>query len=203
MIPKARASMAEPRSPLEPSWRPGRHGNRAGGIGVTLRETRPGSIVEVAAWPDNHAQVALAIGTVIGLELRTSPQSGVAADLQAAFGVGPGRFLVIDQREGLLERLAAQIGIEDGTVCDLSHGRTALRIAGSRAEWVLAKLFAVDFSEPAFSLGEGRSTAHHDIATAVQRTGAQQFDLYVPRSFARSFWHAITRAAEEVGYEVI
>ena len=46
------------------------------------------------------------------------------------------------------------------------------------------------------------STAHHDIFALIQRSGADQFDLYVFRSFARSFWTALCHASEEVGYEV-
>ena len=75
---------------------------------------------------------------------------------------------------------------------DLSHGRTAIRISGPKAEWVLAKFFAIDFSLPAFPVGSGVSTVHHDIFAQIQRTGANQFDLNVFRSFARSFW---TRSA--------
>ena len=64
------------------------------------------------------------------------------------------------------------------------------------------KFFAIDFALPAFPEGAGRSTAHHDIFAQIQRTGPQQFDLYVFRSFARSFWTALCHASEEVGYEV-
>ena len=85
---------------------------------------------------------------------------------------------------------------------DLSHGRTAIRIAGPKAEWVLAKFFAIDFSLPAFPVGSGLSTVHHDIFAQIQRTGADQFDVYVFRSFARSFWNSLCHASEEVGYEV-
>ena len=67
---------------------------------------------------------------------------------------------------------------------------------------MLAQFFAIDFSLPAFPEGAGRSTAHHDIFAQIQRTGAEQFDLYVFRSFARSFWTALCHASEEVGYEV-
>ena len=42
--------MVEPLSPLAPVWKPGSHGNFADGVGVVLSETRPGSIVEAAAW---------------------------------------------------------------------------------------------------------------------------------------------------------
>lgn len=89
-----------------------------------------------------------------------------------------------------------------GAVTDLSHGRTAIRVAGPKSEWVLAKLFAVDLSAKSFPVGAGLSTKHHEIFAQIQRTGADQFDLYVFRSFARSFWHTLTRASEEVGYQV-
>ena len=85
---------------------------------------------------------------------------------------------------------------------DLTHGRTALRISGPKAEWVLSKLYAIDFSPGAFAVGTGLSTAHHSIFTQIYRRDAQTFDLFVFRSFARSFWHTLQRAAEETGYEV-
>ena len=78
-----------------------------------------------------------------------------------------------------------------------------LRIAGPRAEWVLSKLFALDFAPDAFPVEAGRATAHHDIFVQLQRTREDAFDLYVFRSFARSFWHSLCHAAEEVGYEVV
>jgi heterotetrameric sarcosine oxidase gamma subunit len=67
---------------------------------------------------------------------------------------------------------------------------------------VLAKLFAIDFALPAFPIGAGRSTTHHDVFAQIQRTGADAFDLYVFRSFARSFWTVLCHAAEETGYDV-
>jgi heterotetrameric sarcosine oxidase gamma subunit len=33
---------------------------------------------------------------------------------------------------------------------------------------VLAKFFAIDFALPAFPVGAGRSTAHHDIFAQIQ-----------------------------------
>lgn len=66
----------------------------------------------------------------------------------------------------------------------------------------MAKLFALDFALQSFPLGAGRATLHHDIHAMVQRVGDDAFDVYVFRSFARSFWKALCHAAEEVGYEV-
>lgn len=195
--------MAEMVSPLGAAYRPGLHGDISAGAGVVLSEPQPGSIVQVAAWPGQERELLGAIRKSTGLALPDGAGGGVVKKTSAAFGFAPGRFLVVDDNEGLAGRLAESVGRDLGTVTDLSHGRTALRIAGPKAEWVLQKFFAVDFSLPALPVGSGVSTMHHDMFAMVQRTGTSQFDLYVFRSFARAFWTALGHASEEVGYEVL
>lgn len=194
--------MVDRLSPLGPARRPGRHGNAAGGAGVVLSERRPGSIVEAAAWRGEEARLIAAIAEATGLALPDGAGAGVCREDGSAFGIAPGRFLLAAREEGLAARLAAALPLEIGTVTDLSHGRTALAVSGERAEWVLAKLFAIDFALEAFPVGAGRSTAHHEIHAQIQRRGDGAFDLYVFRSFARSFWHALEQAAAETGYVV-
>ena len=194
--------MVEQQSPLEPVWKPGAHGKVLGGAGVVFEETQPGSIVQAAAFAGEERTLISVIREVTGLALPDGAGGGIVADGKSAFGIAPGRFLVVDQQEGAAAALKAAVPASVGTVTDLSHGRTAIRISGPKSEWVLAKFFAIDFSLPAFPEGAGRATAHHDIFAQIQRTGAEQFDLYVFRSFARSFWTALCHASEEVGYEV-
>lgn len=195
--------MVEQLSPLGSAWKPGRHGSLAGEPGVVLSETRPGSIVQAAAFPGSEKAVMAAIKVATGLTLPDGAGGGVAMDTRSVFGIAPGRFLVVDQVEGLAERLKAAVWVKDGAVTDLSHGRTAIRIVGPKAEWVLAKVFAIDFSLAALPIGAGRATQHHDILAAIQRTGPDRFDMYVFRSFARSVWTLLLHSAEEVGCEVI
>lgn len=192
----------ERQSPLGSALQPGSHGNFAAGVGVVLSETQPGSIVQVAAWPGTEKEVIAAIRVATGLKLPDGAGGGVVNGAKAAFGFAPGRFMVIDEAEDIAAALAKSVTAEIGTVTDLSHGRTAIRIKGKKAEWVLAKFFAIDFSLTAFPVGAGRSTTHHDIFAQIQRTAADQFDIYVFRSFARSFWTALCYGCEEVGYEV-
>lgn len=194
--------MAERLSPLEPVLRPGSHGQFEDGVGVVLSEIAPGSIVQLAAWPGQEKAVIAAIKKVTGLALPDGAGGGVANGQKAAFGFAPAKFMVMDEAESLSEALTKAISPETGTVTDLSHGRTAIRISGPKAGWVLAKFFAIDFSLVAFPVGAGRSTVRHDIFAQIQRSASDQFDVYVFRSFARSLWHALCRASEEVGYEV-
>lgn len=194
--------MVEPESPLGAAWKPGSHGRVLGGAGVVIEEPKPGSIVQVAAFPGEERSLINTITIATGLALPDGAGGGVSENGRAAFGFAPGRFLVVDQDEGLGLRLKPAVPASAGTVTDLTHGRTAIRISGPSAEWVLAKFFAIDFSLPAFPQGAGRSTAHHDIFAQIQRTGPECFDIYVFRSFARAFWQAVCHASEEVGYEV-
>ena len=194
--------MAEMLSPLGPEWRPGVHARAGQAPCVALSEPRPGSIVQVAAFPGAQTAAIAAIRAATGLAVPQGAGSGVSGEEGSAFGIGPGRFLVVDAFEGLARKLAAALPAGDGTVTDLSHGRVALRVEGPRSEWVLQKLFAIDLSARAFPVGAGRSMQHHDILAQIQRTGPDRFDLYVFRSLARSFWQTLCHAAEEVGYEV-
>ncbi|MGX9145127.1 sarcosine oxidase subunit gamma family protein [Mesorhizobium sp. 128a] len=194
--------MVERQSPLEPVFHPGSHGNFEHGVEILLSETRPGSILQLAAWPGEEKKLIAAIRSVTGLALPDGAGGGIADGAKAVFGFAPGKFTVVDAAEGLAAAFAKVITPAMGTVTDLSHGRTAIRIAGPKAEWVLAKFFAIDFALPAFPVGAGRSTTHHDVFAQIQRTGADQFDIYIFRSFARSFWKALCHASEEVGYEV-
>lgn len=195
--------MVELASPIGPTRKSGRHGATAAGVGVTLSELRRGSIVEVAAWTGRDEALRTAIASSTGLSLPATPTAGTIAGSRAGFGIGPGRYLLTDEAAGMAERLSGAIAIGTGSVTDLSHGRTAIRVEGPKAEWVLAKLFAVDFAPEAFPPGAGRATTHHDIAALIQRADDDAFDLHVFRSFARNFWTTLCHAAGETGYEVV
>ena len=134
--------------------------------------------------------------------MKTAPGSGTAKPAVGAINIAPARWLVSGEDTELVAKLADEVG-DYGSVVDLSHGRSVIRIDGPKSRWVLAKLFAIDFSEEAFAKGDGLSTVHHDFMVQIQRTEDDAFDIYVFRSFARSFWHLLCRSSEEVGYRVL
>ncbi len=194
--------MVEIVSPIGPARKPGRHG---GGetAGVVISERRLGAIVQVAAFAGREAAVLDALNRTASVKLVARPGAGCVNGERNAFNFAPGRWLVADEGVGIAAALAGAVPAKDGAVVSLAHGRTVLRIDGRQADWVLAKLFAIDFSRDAFPVGEAVSTAHHDVFAQVQRVADCAFDLYVFRSFARSFFTALCHAAEETGYEVL
>lgn len=182
--------MSDRASPLGADFKPGQYGNLANGIGVMLSEPQYGFLGELAAFPAS-------VGAV-------SKLAGASADAPGAicFKIAANRWFLAGSGDTDV-LIAAKLKPADGSLIDLSHGRTALRISGPKAEWALSKLCAIDFNEAAFPAGTGLSTTHHSIFTQVYRHDEETFDLFVFRSLARSFWHTLQRAAEETGYEVV
>jgi methylglutamate dehydrogenase subunit D len=169
----------------------GTFGNLTNGVGVILSETFFDFTAEIAAFPSSIQTVEKVIGAA-NAKVKTS----------LAFKIASNRWLVAgtpDFRTALETKLSEQ----DGTITDLTHGRSAFVVSGSKAEWVLPKLFAVDFSLKAFPEHTGLATMHHDTFTQIYRSHAQTFDIFVFRSFARSFWQTLRHAAAETGYEIV
>ena len=55
--------MVDQLSPLAPIFRPGSHGHAADGIGVTLSEIKPGSIVQLSRPPGTNSLPVKAVMT--------------------------------------------------------------------------------------------------------------------------------------------
>jgi sarcosine oxidase subunit gamma len=61
--------MVEQESPLGPAWKPGSHGKVLGATGVVLEETKPGSIVQIAAFHGEERSLINMINIATGLAL--------------------------------------------------------------------------------------------------------------------------------------
>ncbi len=182
--------MSDHASPLGADFKPGQFGNVARGIGVRLSEPQYGYLGELAAFAGSGEAILKLVRNAAG-------QPGAVS-----FPIAANRWFLAGQ-EGMDEPVKAKLKPSDGTLIDLSHGRTCLRISGPKVEWVLSKLYAIDFGLTAFATGTGLSTTHHAIFTQIYRHDGETFDLFVFRSLARSFWHSVQRAAEETGFEVV
>ena len=70
----------------------------------------------------------------------------------------------------------------------------------------LAKLIPIDVHPRAFEVGDVASTVASHIGVTLWRVADQPdaapvFEIIMFRSLARSFWHALTEAAAEYGFE--
>ena len=106
-IPKGAACMVDQLSPLAPVWRPGAHGNVADGVGVDAVRDR--SRARSSSSPPGRGEEKALIAAIRRRHrpdaCPTAPAAASSTDGKAAFGFAPGKFLVVDQDEGLAATL--------------------------------------------------------------------------------------------------
>ena len=171
---------------------------------VRLAERKALSAVQVLTFNGKHRDTAAAIGKAIGVECSTEPGVCSSDSKTQVCWNGPNSWMIIasDEETGraageLLQTLQAAVG-DLGAVVDQSHGRCGLRLSGSRARQVMAKNTAIDLHPRAFGPGRCAMTSvAHMNATIVQVDDVPTYDLFVIRSLARSFAHAIEHACQE------
>lgn len=168
------------------------------GAAVTLREIRAGAMAQAQAWPDTLDALRAALAETLGL---APPRLGEATtgDGVTIAATGPGRFFVATEDDGMPTRLAAAIGPDTGSVTDLTHGRTALRLAGTQAAELLGRCIAIDLDPAMLPPGRVAQTAIHHIDVLVHRTALDGFDLYAPRSLSLALTEWLLDAGQDLG----
>ena len=113
---------------------------------------------------------------------------------------GPNTWLVISEKESIIEIIKQSCNDENFAVTDISHSRACIKIKGSKATEVLKKGCPINFNE--FEKNNCASSVFHGINIVVDRieNNPQTFTLITLRSFGESFYHHITDAALEFGY---
>jgi len=175
---------------------------------LRLSERKELTAIQILSFRDKHEKTAAALGQALGIECSTA--AGVCsadAHTQIAWN-GPNSWMVIcnDGEAGrapgeLLHLLQEAVG-DLAAVVDQSHGRCGLRLSGSRARQVMAKNTAIDLHPRAFGPGRCAMTSvAHMNATIVQVDDTPTYDLFVIRSLARSFAHAIEHSCLEFASE--
>jgi sarcosine oxidase subunit gamma len=167
------------------------------GARATLSELQPGSILQIAAWPDTLAAVEVVLADILQIAVpRTGAATAAAGATLAA--VAPGRYLVAADAADAVTRLEAALPATDGAVTDLSHGRVILRLEGEAAADVLARCIALDLDPTAFPLGRAAQTMIHHVDVLVYRVAETRFELWMLRSFAESLAEWILDAGLEL-----
>ncbi|MEE4236762.1 MAG: sarcosine oxidase subunit gamma family protein [Anderseniella sp.] len=194
--------IALPVSPLAHVLNPGRYGRALPeGPGVTLSTVHPCEIASVIAARGKASALAAAVKKDLGLALPGMGQSASARGL-ALVGVQPDSWLAVQPGgQALANRLETKLG-KLAMVTSLSHGRTAMRIAGPRARDVLSKGTAVDLHREVFKPGMAAATQIGHVGVTIICTGADSFDLITLSTFAAGFWDGLCELSLEWGYEV-
>lgn len=156
--------------------------------------------VQVLALKNQHAAVASALSSAVGVEASTTPGVCNSDGSTQVVWNGPNQWMVIsegDAASGLLEKIQNAVRDKAGVV-DQSHGRVGLRLSGEHARTVVKKNCAVDVHPRSFGPGScALTTIAHIGALLIQVDDAPTYDMFVNRSFARSFAASVVHGCHE------
>lgn len=185
--------MAKRTSALERSYRAGHFGvANTAGVVITLLESL--QLGQIGAWPDTITEVGAIAASCLGTPQAPKPLDSVGDVSQALLRVEPLKWWLVGAE-------LPDIPAEHGTVLDLSHSRTRLRIHGEQAATLLNRFIPVDLSEQAFPVGRVISSSMHHVGLVVWRNSGG-YELFIPRGYAVSVWELLHQSALQFGLEV-
>ncbi len=156
--------------------------------------------VQVLAFKKQHTAVATALSKALRVEASTTPGICNSDGSTQVVWNGPNQWMVISEgaaAEGMLEKIQKVVGDKAGVV-DQSHGRVGLRLSGEHARTVIKKNCPIDIHPRSFTPGScALTTIAHIGALLIQVDDAPTYDLFVNRSFARSFANSIVHGCHE------
>ena len=166
--------------------------------GLRLEERPSLTVIQILAFAKQHGAAAKAVTKALGVECPIQPGVCHSKDGVQVTWNGPNNWMVIcEEDESLLAKLQKTVG-EKAAVVDQSHGRCGLRLSGVHARAVMAKNCALDFHPEFFKAGSSALTSvAHMNALVIQINDQPSYDLFVARSMARSFAHAIEHGCDE------
>ena len=158
-------------------------------VRLALLEGRAICLVLAAAGARDEVGARL---TALASQHGLSPRSaGAGRWFVVATGQDPARLVAL-----LQEGLGSPV-----SVLDQSDGQVAIGIGGGNVRAALAKGIAVDLHPDSFKPGDTAATLLGHVPVHLARTGADDFEILVPRSYAASLWESLGEMAAEFGYE--
>jgi heterotetrameric sarcosine oxidase gamma subunit len=198
--------MADPalQSAIADLVRPQRVGPE-GRAGLRLSERTGLAIWQIAAWRDADVPpLRSALRKSTRIALPEQPNGAMSAGGRVAIWIAPRRLWLVAgaQDAGSLAGLPDLVAGR-AAVTDLSQARVVLRLSGPEARTALAKLCRIDLHPKSFAAGRTAQTPLGQVPALIHCVDeAPTFDLYLPRSLARSATEMLIDAAAEFGLEI-
>jgi methylglutamate dehydrogenase subunit D len=165
----------------------------------TIGEVTGWSLLQFATWSGRTRDFENEVVARSGMEAPKAVGDISRELLRTLIRIAPTRFWLLDDSGMDLTTVGGDPAVVSLT--PLSQGRQRFRLGGSRCCEVLAKCVAIDWVAPGSVPDRAVQTMLHRVPVLFLRVGAAEFDVYAPRSFARSVHEWIVDAALEFADE--
>lgn len=154
----------------------------------SLTELKPPAITSITPQKGREKQVSAALKSTHGMGM-PAPNCATGKEGARCIWFGQGQTILVGPAPGTIKNAA---------LSDQSDGWAVMRLQGSDAEAVLARLLPIDLGVVNFKRGHTARTLINHMATSITRTGANAFDIMVFRSMAGTAVHELHAAMKSV-----
>jgi len=143
-----------------------------------------------------NKSVSHAIKTFTGLDLPTAPLNSVENESYLISWISPDEYLLLvpEKTEFEVESKLRQLVTGHYAIVNVTGGQTVLELSGERAESILQKSTSYDIHPTNFPSGKVVTTVFAKSQLVLRRTGDNQFQLIIRRSFSDYLWKWIVDA---------
>ena len=137
------------------------------------------------------------------MKLKDTPLSVVFNENTRILWNGPKNWLLVSTKKDLIKNVSLAFKGTDFAVTDLSHSRAVIEIEGSYSKEVLKKGSPYNFD--VLEKNNSINSLYNNIAFTADIVNVSPYKvrLFTLRSFGESFYHSISDASLEFGYETI
>lgn len=164
-------------------------------ISLIFQEIKGLDIKQIAAWPSTIQNINLKLANIINMTNAPSFNQALSSNNKHVLRIEPLKWWIIDG--GNIEVLS-----EEGSIVDLSHAFTVIKIKGDSVKYFLNRHLPLDLRDHFFPINYVASSAIHHVSVKIWRTN-QGYKLFIPRGFALSIWEILLETASQFGYEII
>tara|TARA_B100000902_G_C27125433_1_gene820840 strand:+ start:90 stop:677 length:588 start_codon:yes stop_codon:yes gene_type:complete len=138
-----------------------------------------------------------------GLKLHNEALSVVSDINTRILWNGPKNWLLVSSKKDLLKDILNAFNEKDFAVTDLSHSRAIIEIEGQNAKEVLKKGCPFNFN--VLKKNNSINSIYNGISLTIDiiDDNPDKIRLFALRSFGESFYHSITDASLEFGFNAI
>ena len=138
-----------------------------------------------------------------GLKFKDEPLLVANNDDTRLLWNGPKNWLLVSTKKDLLKNISQNFKESDFAVTDLSHSRAIIQIEGQDTIEVLKKGCPYNFN--ILQKNNSINSTYNGIAFTVDVLNDNPYKvrLFALRSFGESFYHSLTDASLEFGFELI
>lgn len=166
--------------------------------GLRVAEAPVRALWQISAWPQRLAAAGTAAARAAGVAAAPGPGRALTGPGGTLMRIEPMRWQLVADREGPRPDLDPG----DGTVLDLGHARTRLRLSGPAAADTLARLMPLDLRPHVAPEGTvATSLVHHLSVTVLVQGGG--YDLMVVRGFGQALWEHVLEIGAQFGVEIV